>query len=191
MRILPYVLLFFFVSAASAGLVGKDVSYSTADLTMKGYYVYDDAIIGPRPAVIVVHEWWGLNDYAKMRADMLARLGYAALAVDMYGNGQRAEHPDDAGKFASAVIKDLPGMKDRFNAAMSLLKKSKFVDTTRIAAIGYCFGGGVALAMAREGAPLRAVATFHGSIATDHPTTKGMIKASVLVCKVKAAVTDR
>jgi dienelactone hydrolase len=182
MRYVIAALLFSCATLASAGLVGKEVSYSTADKTMKGYYVYDDAVQGPRPAVMVVHEWWGLNEYSRSRAEMLAKMGYAALAVDMYGDGKTADHPDDAGKFAAEVMQSLPVMKDRFNAALSLLKKSKFVDTTRIAAIGYCFGGGVVLAMAREGADLKAVATFHGSIATEHPAEKGMVKAKVLVC---------
>lgn len=182
MRFILPALLLSCVTLASAGLVGKEVSYSIAGLTMKGYYVYDDSLQGPRPAVIVVHEWWGLNDYSRKRADMLATLGYAALAVDMYGGGARAEHPDDAGKFSSAVMHNLPGMKERFNAALSLLKKSRFVDTTKIAAIGYCFGGGVVLAMAREGADLKAVVSFHGSLATEHPAAKGSVKAMVLVC---------
>ena len=167
---------------ASAGLVGKEVSYSTGNLTMKGYYVYNDSIPGPRPAVLLVHEWWGLNDHVRERADMLANLGYAALALDMYGDGKRAEHPDDAAKFSSEVSKNLPVMTERFMAALSLVKKSRFVDTTKIAAIGYCFGGGVVLAMAREGVDLKGVATFHGSIATEHPAEKGKLKAKVLVC---------
>jgi dienelactone hydrolase len=182
MRTTLLALLFSCASIAAAGLVGKEVSYSIEGLTMKGYYVYNDSIQGARPAVIVVHEWWGLNDYARKRADMLANLGYAALAVDMYGEGKIADHPDDAGKFAGEVSKNLPVMKARFDAAMALLKKSKFVDTSKIAAIGYCFGGGVVLAMAREGADLKAVVSFHGSLATDHPTEKGKLKAKVLVC---------
>ena len=137
-------------SFASAGLVGKEVSYSTSSITMKGYYVYNDSIPGPRPAVLLVHEWWGLTDNIRERANMLANLGYAALALDMYGDGKHAEHPDDAGKFAGEVSKNLPLMKERFLAALSLIKKSRFVDTTKIAAMGYCFGGGVGLAMARE-----------------------------------------
>ncbi len=182
MRTTLAALLFFCASLATAGLVGKEVSYSIPGMTMKGYYVYDDAIQGPRPAVIVVHEWWGLNDYARKRADMLAELGYAAFAVDMYGSGKTAEHPDDAGKFSAEVSKNLPVMKERFNAALGLLKKSRFVDTTRIAAIGYCFGGGVVLAMAREGSNLKAAVCFHGSLATEHPAEKGKVKAKILVC---------
>lgn len=182
MRTLVAALLFSCVTLASAGLVGKEVSYSTADKTMKGYYVYDDAIQGPRPAVMIVHEWWGLNEYSRKRADMLAGMGYAALALDMYGDGKRAEHPDDAKKFAGEVMQNLPAMKDRFNAALSLLKKSRFVDTTKIAAIGYCFGGGIVLAMARDGADLKAVVSFHGSLATEHPAEKGKVRAKVLVC---------
>lgn len=165
-----------------AGVIGKNVEYTADSVTMKGYLAYDDKVQGKRPAVLVVHEWWGHNDYARKRADMLAALGYLALAVDMYGNGQQADHPEDAGKFAAAVSGNLPVMKARFVAAMDLLRKNALVDPGQMAAIGYCFGGGVVLAMAREGADLKAVVSFHGSLGTSHRAEKGSIKSRVLAC---------
>lgn len=119
---------------------------------MKGYLAYDDAVKGKQPGVLVVHEWWGLNDYARKRADMPAQLGYTALALDMYGEGKTAAHPDDAGKFSSELMKNFPVAKARFLAAEEFLKKQPTVDPGRIAAVGYCFGGGVALNMAAQGA---------------------------------------
>jgi dienelactone hydrolase len=147
-----------------AAVVGKEVTYQAGDTVLKGYLAWDDAIQGKRPGILVVHEWWGLNDYARKRADMLAALGYTALAVDMYGNGKTADHPADADKFSAAVRKDLPLMKARFNAARALLNRQATVDPTRNGAIGYCFGGSVVLEMARSGADLAGVVSFHGSL---------------------------
>jgi len=174
--------MFVGVFAARAAVVGKPVEYSAEGVTLKGYIAYDDQIKDKRPGVLVVHEWWGLNDYTRKRADMLAGLGYVALAVDMYGEGKTADHPDDAGKFASETMKNMPAMKARFLAALDLLKNEETVDSTRIGAIGYCFGGGVVLNMARSGADLKGVVSFHGSLATAEPAEKGEVKAKVLVC---------
>ena len=182
MRHLLVVLVLMSVIAARAAVVGKEVVYTSDSLTMKGYVAYDDKFEGRRPGILVVHEWWGQNEYLRKRAEMLAGLGYVALAVDMYGNGKQAGHPDDAGKFASEVMSKMTTMQARFNAAMELLKKDEHVDVGRIGAVGYCFGGGVVLAMARGGANLKAVVSFHGSLATQHPATKGIVKAKILVC---------
>ena len=182
MRLSLPALVIFAAVVARAGIVGKEVQYTADSLTMRGYLVYDDKLIGKRPGVLVVHEWWGHNDYARKRAEMLAELGYVALAVDMYGNGKHAGHPNDASKFATEVMTNMPLMKARFMVAMELLKNDEHVDRARIAAIGYCFGGGVVLAMAREGVDLKAVVSFHGSLATQHPAETGKVKAKVLVC---------
>jgi dienelactone hydrolase len=128
---------------------------------------------------LVVHEWWGHNDYARKRANMLAELGYVALAVDMYGDGKQALHPADAGKFAGEVSKNKPMMKARFEAAMKVLRKNKYVDAHKLAAVGYCFGGSVVLNMAREGEDLKGVASFHGGLGTDAPAEAGKVKAQV------------
>lgn len=165
---------------AQAAVQGKEVSYQADGTTLKGYIAYDDAIKGKRPAVLVVHEWWGHNSYARRRADMLAELGYTALAVDMYGDGKQANHPDEAGKFATEVSKNMPMAKARFDAGMQLLRKQKTVDAGQMAAIGYCFGGGVVLNMARIGADLKGVASFHGSLGTGNPAQPGKIKARII-----------
>lgn len=169
------------VAAAEPKVVGKNVEYSAQGVVMKGYLAYDEAPKGKRPGVLVVHEWWGLNDYARKRARMVAELGYTALAVDMYGDGKQAMHPDDAKKFSSELMKDFDVSKARFMAAMEFLKQQASVDPTRIAAIGYCMGGGVVLNMARQGVDLKGVASFHGSLTPVKPAQPGGVKAKVLV----------
>jgi len=183
------VLLFAFFSltvvagtaAAKAMVEGKEVQYSADGVVLKGYLAYDKNITGKRPGVLVVHEWWGLNDYARRRANMLAEMGYVALAVDMYGEGKQAMHPDDAGKFSSELMKNFDVAKARFMAAVEFLKSQPETDPDRIAAIGYCFGGGIVLNMARQGADLRGVASFHGNLSAVKPATPGSVKAKVLV----------
>jgi dienelactone hydrolase len=166
---------------AMATIVGKPVQYKADGITMKGYVAYDNATKGKRPGVLIIHEWWGLNDYARKRANMLAKEGYIAMAVDMYGNGKTADHPKDAGAFATAVNKDPAGALARFKAAMATLDKQPQTDRTRIAAMGYCFGGGQVLNMARDGLPLKGVVSFHGSLATDNPAKPDQIKARIRV----------
>jgi len=180
-RVALFILLTTFLPA-HAGVKHEEVTYSANGITMKGYLAYDDAKKGKRPGVLVVHEWWGHNEYARKRARMLAELGYTALAVDMYGDGKQAAHPDDAGKFAGAVMQNMESAKARFIAAMEVLKKNPHTDPTRIAAIGYCFGGGVVLQMARLGIDLKGVVSFHGSYGTQTPAQAGKVKAAILVC---------
>lgn len=135
----------------------------------------------PTAAIIVVHEWWGLNDYARNRAKMLAEEGYTAIAVDMYGNGTVATHPKDAKAFMNAAFAEPEKMTARFNAAKDELLKLRTVDKNRLFAIGYCFGGAVVLNQARAGADLYGVASFHGSLGTETPAQPGHIKAKLLV----------
>ena len=168
-------------AAAAPKIEGKPVEYTAGDVTLKGYLAYDENVKDRRPGVLVVHEWWGQNEYVRKRARMLAELGYTALALDMYGEGKMAGHPDEAGKFASEVMKNFPVAKDRFLAALEFLKKQPTVDPDRIAAIGYCFGGGVVLNMARQGVDLKGVASFHGSLAVIKPEQPTPIKAAVRV----------
>lgn len=164
-----------------ANVIGNEVSYATNDTQMKGYLAYDENKKGKRPGVIVVHEWWGHNEYTRERADMLAELGYVALAVDMYGDGKQAQHPEDAGKFSGMVMKNIDVAKARFDAAMTVLKADPHVNADEIAAIGYCFGGSVVLTMADLGADLDAVAAFHSGVQLPvMPNEK--LKARVLVC---------
>jgi dienelactone hydrolase len=160
----------------------EEMVYTADGDTLNGYLAYDQTVEGKRPGVLVVHEWWGLNDYARKRARMLAELGYTAFALDMYGNGKQATHPEDAQKFATEVAQNLDVAEARFNAALELLKSQPTVDPQHIAAIGYCFGGGVALHMARIGTDLDGVVSFHGSLASMHQPEPGSIKAKLLVC---------
>jgi dienelactone hydrolase len=169
------------LTPAHAKIIGKNVEYMADGVTLKGYLAYDSGMKGKGPGILVVHEWWGLNDYARKRAKMLAQLGYTALAVDMYGEGKVAKHPDDAGKFSSEVMKNFDTAKARFTAAEEFLKKQPTVDPERIAAIGYCFGGGVVLNMARQGADLKAVASFHGNLTAVQAAQPGMVKAKIRV----------
>jgi len=160
---------------------GEEVSYTADTTNLRGYIVYDQNQEGKRPGVIVVHEWWGHNQYVRERADMLAELGYTALALDMFGDGVLAEHPDDAGKLANMIMSNLDMGMARFDAAMDLLKAHPTVDPEKIAAIGYCFGGSVVLTMANSGRDLDAVAAFHSGVQL--PVMPGEdLKAKVLVC---------
>jgi dienelactone hydrolase len=176
------LLLLYWNTEALSAIVGEPVIYNAGDITMQGYWAYDDGISEKRPGVLVVHEWWGHNEYSRERARMLAQLGYTALAVDMYGDGKQADHPDEAGKFAAAVKQNLPLAMQRFTAAMDILQKHPTVDSEHIAAIGYCFGGGLVLEMVRQGLDLVAVVSFHGSLATENPAAPGTVKARILVC---------
>ncbi|ADE11889.1 dienelactone hydrolase family protein [Sideroxydans lithotrophicus] len=177
--LLCFVGLMFAAVAAHAAVQGKEVSYEADGVKLKGYIAYDDVVKGKRPGVLVVHEWWGLNDYARKRARMLAKQGYTALALDMYGNGKMAHHPDDAQKFSSEVSQNEALAKARFEAALALLRQQKSVDADNIGAIGYCFGGSVVLNMARIGEPLKVVESFHGGLKTMHPAEPGVVKARI------------
>lgn len=165
-----------------AAIITKEVSYSAGSTTLKGFLAYDDNMKGTRPGVIVVHEWWGHNDYARKRAKMLAELGYTALAIDMYGDGKQADHPNDAGKFAAEIMQNMPTAKARFEAGLKFLKGQPQTDVNKIAAIGYCFGGGVVLRMAVTGEDLAGVVSFHGSLPTDSIANPERVKAKLLVC---------
>src|SRR5438093_10623322 len=159
----------------------REIEYRQGDTVLKGFVAWDDAVQGKRPGVLVVHEWWGLNDHAKNQARRLAEAGYVGFALDMYGDGKVTTHPQDAQGFVAEVTKDPAVLAARFNAALAQLKQDPHVDTTRLAAVGYCFGGAVVLGMARAGADLAAVVTFHGALATKAPAQPGTVKARVLV----------
>jgi len=182
MRMLFALFLLAASGLAQATIKTQEIPYQSSDGTrMIGYYAYDDAIKGPRPGVVVVHEFWGLNDYAKRRARDLAGLGYSALAIDMYGDGKNTEHPKDAMAFMQAVQRDNAIASARFQAGLDLLKRQAQTDPNKLAAIGYCFGGGVVLNAARQGVPLAGVVSFHGALATNTPATPGSVKAKILV----------
>lgn len=182
MKLSFIVLLISLPLLAFAKITGKTVQYKAGDVTLKGYIAYDNSLKGKRPAVIVVHEWWGLNEYPKKRAEMLAKLGYVAFAADMYGDGKFVDNPTDAQKSAGESMKDPGLLKSKFLAAMEVLKQDEHVDPSKIAAIGYCYGGGVVLNMARAGVDLRGVVSFHGSLGAVIPAQSGNVKAKILVC---------
>ncbi|MDE0472114.1 MAG: dienelactone hydrolase family protein [Ekhidna sp.] len=162
-------------------IVGKPVSYIADSINMNGYIVEDINDKTKKPGIIVVHEWWGHNDYSRERAAMLAELGYVALAVDMYGDGRQAAHPNEAGEFASMVMGNLEVAKARFGAALETLKNYPNVDPEKIGAIGYCFGGSVVLSMANAGYDLDAIASFHGGLGLPVMPEPGSVKGKVLV----------
>ncbi|WP_421772968.1 dienelactone hydrolase family protein [Gracilimonas sp.] len=151
-------------STNQVNVVGQEISYSTDEITMNGYISQNENNFDKRPGVLVVHEWWGHDEHARKAADELAKLGYVALAVDMYGGGKQADHPDDAMKFSNNVMSNFDTSKARFNAALETLKNRGNVDSTQIGAIGYCFGGSVILAMANSGSDLDGVAAFHAGL---------------------------
>ena len=165
----------------SVKLKDENVSYSANGTTLNGYLAYDANKQGKRPGVLIVHEWWGLTDYPKMRAKQLAELGYVAFAVDMYGNGKTAANPQEAQSMATPFYKDPNLAKTRLDAALQKLKSYPEVDTSNIAAIGYCYGGYVVLNAAKLGEPLKGVVSFHGDLSGVAPD-KNLLKAKVLVC---------
>lgn len=164
-----------------AEVITKEIDYTQDGTTMKGMLAYDDELEGKRPGVLLVHEWWGHNDHVRNKAHMMAEAGYVAFAVDMYGDRKTAAHPEEAGKFASEVGGNMPLAKARFMAAIDTLKAQQNVDADKLAAMGYCFGGGIVLNMARQGVDLKGVSSFHGSLATSSPAKQGDIKAAVMV----------
>jgi len=169
------------VTIDGKGIRGEEISYRVDDVAMRGYLAYDSGVKGLRPGVIVVHEWWGHNDYVRHRARKLAQMGYTAFALDMYGGGKKADHPDDAQKFMMEVIGNMDAAVARFEAARKLLEAHPTTNPDKTAAIGYCFGGATVLHMARAGIELAGVASFHGNLSTRSPAESGAIKCPILV----------
>jgi dienelactone hydrolase len=169
-------------AGTSPDIKEETVSYSANGVTYKGFIAYDQNINGKRPAILIVPEWWGLNDYPKMRARKLAELGYIAMATDVFGNGKVAENPTEAQKLTGPFYKDPNLAKSLLDAALQKLKENPRTDPNNIAAIGYCFGGFVALNYAKLGADLKGVVSFHGGMG-GAPVDKNLLKAKVLVCQ--------
>jgi len=167
--------------SAWAGLKKQIVEYKQGDATLEGYLVYDDAVSAKRPGILIVHEWKGLNDYAKRRADMLAQLGYVAFAADIYGKGVRPQTFADAGAISSKFKANRPLLRARVNAGLDVLKSQTNVDASQLAAIGYCFGGTAVLELARSGADIKGIVSFHGGLSSPTPVDARNIKAKILV----------
>lgn len=159
------------------------VEYKAEDTVMKGHIAYDSKIKGKRPGIIVIHEWWGQDEFVKDRARELAKLGYTAIAADMYGNAKMAADNKEAAEYAREVTENPDIAKARFMAAMNALKQHETVDPERIGVIGYSFGGHVALEMARAGVDLKGIVTFYGGLLTKQPAEPGAIKAKILICR--------
>lgn len=170
----------FSFSVYAGSIKTEEIKYTVNGKEFTGYMAYEKSK-KKRPGVLVIHEWWGHDKYARERAEMLAKLGYTAFAMDVYGTGVLAKHPDDAKKFMNATFADFAGLKAKFEAAHNLLKNHKTVDPGKTAVMGYCMGGGITLAMARAGEDLDGFIVVHGSLGTKTPVKEGVIKGKVLV----------
>jgi dienelactone hydrolase len=182
MKYACFILLFFFLATnVQAKLHTETVEYKEGDTVLEGYLVYDDAIKGERPGVMIVHEWTGLGPYVKRRANELAELGYIAFAADIYGKGVRPKDHEEAARVSGIYFKDRTLMRARAKAGLEVLKNYELTEKSRIAAMGYCFGGATVLELARSGSDIAGVVSFHGALATPNPEDAKNIKAKVLV----------
>ena len=173
------------VSALHAEVKSKEITYKDGNVECRGYLAWDDAVTGARPGVLVVHEWWGLNDYARERAQMLAKEGYIAFACDMYGEGKQAAHPKEAGEMAAKVRGNVDSWVKRAQAGLAVLTSQPECDKTKLAAIGYCFGGSTSIQLALHGADLDAVASFHGALPIPTAEQAALVKknnVTLLIC---------
>ncbi len=177
----PLAAVSLFAGSAVAAIQTQVVEYRHGKVVLEGFLAYDDALPGKRPGVLIVHEWTGVGDYVKGRARQLAALGYVAFAADIYGKGIRPDNPTDAGKEATKYRSNRPLLRDRATAGLKVLQSNPLTDTRRIAAIGYCFGGGAVLELARSGAPIAGVVSFHGNLDTPNPADAQNIRSKVLV----------
>ncbi|MEP7145931.1 MAG: dienelactone hydrolase family protein [bacterium] len=176
-----FFLFFILIMTANSEIITSDVDYKIGDLTLQGYIAYDNNNSGKRPGILIVHQWKGLTDYEKMRARQLAELGYFAFAVDIYGKGVRPESTQEAGELSGKFSKDRQLFRERLTAGFDAMKMQSLVDINNIAAIGYCFGGGGVLELARTGADMKGTVSFHGSLKNPNPLDAQNIKGRVMV----------
>ncbi|HWB53248.1 MAG TPA: dienelactone hydrolase family protein [Tepidisphaeraceae bacterium] len=180
-RVLIFLGVALTASLAAAEIKTQTIDYTDGSTKCKGVLVYDDAQHGNRPGVLIAPEWWGITNYPKTRAQQLAKLGYIAFVADIYGDGRSTEDPQNAGALATPFMKDRAMMRQRITAALDVLRKQSNVDQTKIAAIGYCFGGTCVLELARSGADIAGVVSFHGNLSNPNPADARNIKCKVLV----------
>jgi dienelactone hydrolase len=178
---MTFVLALGFAINASAAIKKEMVEYKDGKTALEGYIAYDDSVKSPRPAVMIVHQWMGLTDYEKMRADQLAEKGYVAFAVDIYGKGVHANTQEEAGKLSTMYKDNRKLYRQRTTAAFDFIKKNKMVDAKHIVVMGYCFGGTGALELGRTGAAVAGVATFHGALSNPTPADAKNFKGPVIV----------
>jgi dienelactone hydrolase len=179
--LIPILALSFALSARAA-VHTETVEYKDGDTVLEGYLAYDDSASGKRPGVLIVHQWMGLTDYEKKRAEMLAQLGYVAFCADIYGKGVRPKDQAEAGATAGKYKNNRALLRERANAGLSVLEKNDLADTKQVAAIGYCFGGTTVLELARSGADIAGIVSFHGGLDSPKPEDGKNIKCKVLVC---------
>lgn len=175
-------LLAAFCTTAHGKVVTATVAYEADGKKMEGFFAYDDSTEGKRPSVLVVHEWWGLNDYARSRARQLASMGYAAFALDMYGEGKTTTHPKEAAGWTREITENIQLWRKRAEAGLNVLRENPRTDPSRIAAIGYCFGGATVQQLAYGGADVRGVVSFHGSLVPPPEGGTNQVKAKILIC---------
>ncbi|MEJ0088623.1 MAG: dienelactone hydrolase family protein [Limisphaerales bacterium] len=181
-KLIPVFLALAGALSVHAKIVTRAVEYKQGDTTLEGYLAYDDSFTGKRPGVLVVHQWMGLTDYEKHRAEQLAGLGYVAFCADIYGKGVRPKDTGEAGAQAGKYKSDRALLRARVNASLDVLEKNELVDTKRVAAIGYCFGGTTVIELARSGANIAGIVSFHGGLDSPTPADGKNIKCKVLVC---------
>jgi len=177
------LMVIFLGTTAEAKVVGRAVAYEQGGVQLEGYLAYDEAVTGRRPGVLVIHEWWGLNEYARGRAAQLAGLGYIAFAVDMYGKGKVTKHPETAGEWAKQVNSNVEAWRQRALAGLEVLRKQPMTDPERVAAIGYCFGGATVQQLAYSGAEIKGVVSFHGGFVPPVADQGKQVKAKILICQ--------
>ncbi len=184
MPVMNYIIILLFTMVftvlGQSGIETRVIEYKHGDTVLEGYLAYDGSIEGKRPGILVVHEWYGNNDYSRMRARQLAEMGYVAFALDMYGKGVIAKNAEEASKLAQPFYEDRQLMRDRAAAGLDVLLSQEMTDQEKIGAIGFCFGGTTVLELARSGADVDATVSFHGGLQTPHPEDAKNIKGSVL-----------